>query len=78
MAQRLIDPLTHPDYFEIARAVCTRAELDALILRDRRGLGTRSIGVVLHISRAAVRERLASADRKLAAAFAPEDTQTLF
>lgn len=52
-------------YWQTATQVCTTKELQALVLRDRHGLGTRLSAVHLGISRAAVRERLDSADRKI-------------
>lgn len=55
-------------YWQTARAVCTPKELVALELRDRDEMGTRAISYKLEISRAAVRERLDSADRKIRAA----------
>lgn len=52
-------------YWHTAEQICTQAELAALRLRDERHLGTRTISLILGISRSAVRERLDSADRKI-------------
>lgn len=60
-----------PDYWNVARQVCTPKELAALELREF-GYGTRLIALTLGISRASTRERLENADRKIAVALTPE------
>lgn len=62
---------TDEHYWQTARDVCTVKELQALVLRDRHGFGTRLIALNLGVSRAAVRERLENADRKITAALTP-------
>lgn len=59
---------TSRGYWQTAARVCTDKEFQALMLRDAAHAGTRLIALHLGISRAAVRERLDNADRKIAAA----------
>lgn len=60
--------MTDTAYWQTARTVCTEKELQALELRDRHGYGSRLIAITLGLSRAAARERLENADRKIHAA----------
>ena len=60
------DP-TPGSYWQTATQVCTLKELEALHLRDHHGLSDRKISMLLNISRWTVRDRLESADRKIAA-----------
>lgn len=53
-----------PTYRRIAKEVCTPAELEALAYFIA-GVPTRRIALALGISRRAVRDRLANADRKV-------------
>ena len=57
--------MTNPEYWAIAATVCTEGELQALKLRDDKHMGTRAITLVLGLSRSTIRDRLASADRKI-------------
>ena len=52
-------------YWQTAQQVCTPLELQTLELRDRRHMGSRLIALHLGVSRAAIRERLDNADRKI-------------
>ncbi len=52
---------------DIAQEVCTARELEAWDM-EARGMSQRSIAAALHISRAAVRDRLESAAVKVARA----------
>lgn len=52
-------------YWTTAERVCTDLELEALRLRDERGLTPARIAIVLNRSKAAIRERLDNADRKI-------------
>lgn len=56
-----------PETRELIERVCTPKEVEALRLKAA-GYGTRRMAIALGISRAAVRERLASAARKVAQA----------
>lgn len=56
-----------PELRELAERVCTSKELEALKLKSA-GYGRRRIAIVIGISETAVRDRLRSAERKLAAA----------
>lgn len=65
--------MTDPRLAAIAAAVCTPAELEAWRL-ETRGMSQRAISAALGISRAAVRDRLENAARKIAKAL-DGDTQ---
>lgn len=63
-------------YWEAASRVCTAKELEALRLRDERGMSPHRISMALGLSRRAVRERLDNADRKIALAMRTNDQET--
>jgi DNA-binding CsgD family transcriptional regulator len=60
-----------PEMRELAERVCTPKELEALKLKAS-GYGRRRIAIVIGISETAVRDRLRSGERKLAAALEDE------
>jgi len=59
-------------YWRTAARVCTNAELQALTLKHQRGLGYYRIGLTLDISRSAARDRIRTAEQKIAAALTKE------
>lgn len=64
------------NYWTTAEKVCTPLELEALRLRDQRGLTPARIAFVLNRSRWSIRERLDSADRKIHYALSTTDEET--